>query len=364
VSTDNVVITGIGAITAVGEGKDAFWQGLATKSCGVRPITLFDSSLYSFQRAGEITDFDPKNYLGKKGLRYLNRTTKLLMSAAYLSLQDAGIKNENRDFLCYSPEKMGVALGTTWGVFHSICTFDLESLTEGPQFVSPMAFANTVINAPAGFLSIKEDIQGFNVTVSSGYSASLDAIGLACSYLQNDRADCIIAGGAEEFCEESYLAFIKNGIVFSEDCFPAEGSVMLSLERKRDALNRNAHLYGAIVGYANTFTSGREGLERAIQLALQDADLEADKIDHIILGTNLNQLEKTNEKEAIANLFSPEVPQTDIRPYVGDSYSAGGSMQIGAALDLIIRHSAKKILVTSLDATGNNSAIIIGGGKE
>ena len=363
-STDNVVITGIGAITPVGEGKEAFWQGLAAKRSGVQPITLFDASLFPFPQAGEITNFDPTIYLGKKGLRYLNRTTTLLMSAAYLSLQDAGIKNENRDYLFYAPEKLGVSLGTTWGVFHSICSFDTESLTESPQFVSPMAFANTVINAPAGFLSIKENIQGLNVTVSTGYNASLDAIGLACNYLQNNRVDCILAGGAEEFCEELYLAFMKKGIAFSKDCFPAEGSVILSLERKREALNRAAHIYGEIVGYGNTFATGTEGLERAIQIALKDANLEADNIDHIILGTNLNQLEKDIEKEAIANLFSPEISQTDIRAHVGDSYSAGGSMQIAAGLDIINKRLASTILVISLDFSGNNSAAIISRCKE
>lgn len=358
-NTDNVVITGIGAITPVGEGKNAFWQGLATKGCGTRPITLFDSSQYPYQQAGEITDFDPKVYLGKKGLRYFNRTTKLLLSAAYLSLQDAGIKNETRDYLFYAPEKLGVALGTTWGVFHSICSFDTESLTEGPQYVSPMAFANTVINAPAGFLSIKEDIQGFNVTVSTGYNASLDAIGLACNYLQNNRVDCILAGGAEEFCLELYLAFMKNGIAFSGECFPAEGSVIFSLERKQDALKRKASIYGEIVGYANTFATGPQGLEQAIHLALKDVDIEAQKIDQIILGTNLNQFEKNTEKQAIENIFPAGVSLADVRPHVGDSYSAGGSMQIGAGLYFINKNLVDTILVTSLDPAGNNSAIII-----
>lgn len=358
-SSDNVVITGIGAITPVGEGKDAFWGGLAAKSSGMRPITLFDSTPYPFQQAGEITNFNPKIYLGKKGLRYLNRTTKLLMSAAYLSLQDAGIKNENRDYLRYAPDKLGVALGTTWGIFHSVCSFDTESLIEGPQFVSPMAFANTVVNAPAGFLSIKEDIQGFNVTVSTGYNASLDAFGLACSYLENNRADCILAGGAEEFCEEMYLAFEKNGIDFSNERFPSEGSVMFSLERKQDALKRNAHIYGEIIGYGSTFVPNSAGLERAIKLALQDADIEADRIDHIIVGSNLNQAEKNIEQEAIENLFSSEIPNTDIGPYVGDCYSAGGSMQIGAGLALIDKGLANTVLNISLDPSGNNSAIII-----
>ena len=360
-STDNVVITGIGAITPVGEGKELFWQGLATKSCGMRPITLFDTAQYRFQQAGEITDFDPKSYLGKKGLRYLNRTTTLLMSSAYLCLQDAAIKNENREYLCYAPEKLGLALGTTWGIFHSISAFDTESLLEGPQFVSPMAFANTVINAPAGFLSIKEDIQGFNVTVSTGYNASLDAIGLACNYLQNNRVDCILAGGAEEFCEELYLAFLKNGTAFSEDCFPSEGSCIFSLERKKDALNRNAQIYGEVVGYGNTFSGRPEGLERAIQLALQDADIQADKIDHIILSTNLDHIEKNIEKEAVASLFSPGISQTDIRPHVGDSYSAGGSMQLGAGLRLISQKLANVLLITSIGIDGNNSALIIKG---
>lgn len=357
-SKNRVVITGLGAITPIGEGKKGFWQGLEAGNTGIRPITLFDISKFDYHQAAEITDFDPKACLGKKGLKYLNRTTKLLMSAAFLCLKDAGIKNDNRDYLCYGPEHLGIAIGTTCGVMHSISSFDRESLIEGPQFVSPMAFANTVINAPAGHLAIKEDIRGLNVTVSTGYNASIDAIGIALNYLRNKRVDCIIAGGAEELCEELFLSYTGQGLI-SEADFLGEGSVMFALESMDNAIKRQAGIYGEIAGYGNTLSPNANGLVRAIELALQEANLEAGKIDRIILGTNLNRQQKDIEQEAIEEIFTSNIPQADLRPLLGDSYSAGGSMQIGESLRLINQDLSNTVLITSLDPAGNNSALII-----
>jgi 3-oxoacyl-[acyl-carrier-protein] synthase II len=356
---NNIVITGIGPITAIGEGKEKFWNGLQAQKSGIRPITLFDTSIYDFDQAGEITDFNPKHYLGKKGLRYWNRTTRLLMAATYLCLQDAGIKNSDREYLSYSPDQLGISLGTTWGIFHSISVFDREALTEGPQYVSPSEFANTVINAPAGYLSIKEDIRGFNVTMSTGYNASLDAIGLACNYLNNNRVECIVAGGAEEFCEEFFLTYSKKKIPLSETSFPSEGSVMFSLERQSDAQQRNAHIYGEIIGYSNTFSKNSEGLAMAIKQAIKNADIEESGIDLIMKVTNLSPQEKNTEQEALQKVFSTDITQTDISPITGDSYSAGGSMQVGACLNFINKGEANTVLCTSLDQGGNNSALII-----
>jgi 3-oxoacyl-[acyl-carrier-protein] synthase II len=353
-----IVITGLGAISPIGEGKERFWRGLEAGNSGIKPISLFDTSQFDYHQAAEITDFDPKRYLGKKGLKYLNRTTKLLMSATFLCLKDAGIKNDSRDYLCYGPEQLGIALGTTCGILHSISSFDRELLTEGPQFVSPMAFTNTVINAPAGHLSIKEDIRGLNVTVSTGYNASVDATGISLNYLRSKRVNCMIAGGSEELCEELFLSYTGQGLI-SEVNFLGEGSMMFALESMDNAIKRRADIYGEIVGYGNTLSPNTEGLVRAIELALEEANLEAGKIDWIILGTNLNQQQKDIERNAIEEIFTSNISKTDLRPLLGDSYSAGGSMQIGASLRLINQNLANTILITSVDPAGNNSALII-----
>lgn len=353
-----IVITGLGTITPIGEGKTNFWQGLVQGNVGRRPITLFDTSQFNVCEAGEITDFDPKIYLGMKGLKYLNRTTKLLMSATFLCLEDARIKNHNRDYLYYGPEKMGVAAGTTCGAMHSISSFDREALTQGPRLVSPMAFPNTVLNAPVGHLAIKEDIRGLSVTLSTGYNASFDAIGISLNYLRNNRVDCMIAGGAEELCEELFLSYAGQGLV-SEDHFLSEGSVVITLEHLAEATKRGANVYAEIVGYGNTFSPNPEGLTAAVKLALEEATMKAEDIDHIILSTNISQQQKDIEQTALQEIFSSDVPRIDLRPFVGDSYSAGGSMQIGASLRLIEHNLGNIVLNVSLDPAGNNSALIV-----
>lgn len=357
---NSIVVTGLGVVSPIGIGKSRFWDGLETGNTGIKPVSLFYLSESGSRKAGEITDFDPKLFLGKKGLKYFNRTTKLLMSATFLCLQDAGIKNEDREYLCYGPEQVGLVVGTTCGVISSIGTFDRETLTEGPQFVSPMGFANTVINAPVGHLAIKEDIRGLTVTVSNGYSASLDAIGISLNYLRNKRVACIITGGGEELCEELFLSFKEQPAV-SQDTFLGEGSVIITLEHMKNARKRQANIYGEIAGYGNTFSQDMQGMAEAIELALEEADSAAGKIDWIITGTNLNHQHKNIESKAIEKIFPSNICKTDLRPQLGDSYSAGGSMQIGAGLRLINQNLANNILITSIDPAGNNSALIIKG---
>jgi 3-oxoacyl-[acyl-carrier-protein] synthase II len=357
---NSIVVTGLGVVSPIGMGRAGFWHGLETGKTGITPVSLFDVSEFGSRMAGEITAFDPELFLEKKGLKYFNRTTKLLMSATFLSLQDAGIKNQDREYLCYGPDQVGVVLGTTCGVISSIGTFDRETLTAGPQFVSPMAFANTVLNAPAGHLAIKEDIRGLNVTVSNGYTASLDAVSIGLNHLRNKRVSCIITGGGEELCEELFL-FFKEELAASEDSFLGEGSVIMTLEHMKNATERQAPIYGEIAGYGNTLSQDIQGMAEAIELALEEADSGAEKIDWIITGTNVNLQQKNIEASAIDKIFPSTICKTDLRPQLGDSYSAGGSMQIGAGLRLINQNLANNILITSIDSAGNNSALIIRG---
>jgi 3-oxoacyl-[acyl-carrier-protein] synthase II len=354
-----IVITGIGLVTPLGDEKDRFWSLLESGGSGIGDITIFDVSKYDCGRAGEISCFDPTRYLGQKGLKYLSRTSKLLMSAAFMCLKDAGIKNDGRDYVCYSPETVGAIVGTTYGSLSSLCSFDEVALREGPQFVSPMAFPNTVINCHTGYLAIKENIQGLTLTVSTGYAASFDAIGIAVQFLRSGNMKCFIAGGVEELSEEFFLSYLKQGMI-AENSYVGEGCGLYTFEKLSDAQSRKAHVYGEIVGYGSTFCPGRGALEKAIEFALQDAKIDSAEIGWIVKGTNLGQAERRIEMEVLNDTFGPMTPTSDLRPLLGDSYSAGGSLQIAAALGVLDRKLAENILVVSLDPCGNSSVVIIG----
>ncbi|HEY6010594.1 MAG TPA: beta-ketoacyl synthase N-terminal-like domain-containing protein, partial [Nitrospirota bacterium] len=127
-----VVISGIGILSSIGMGRDVFWEGLFQGKTGFRKITLFDTSPFQVHHAGEVAGFDPLAILGKKGLRELDRSTRLVCSAAKLAIDDSGLViNED------NTRSMGVALGATFGSLHSISQFDRSGLIEGPKAVNP-----------------------------------------------------------------------------------------------------------------------------------------------------------------------------------------------------------------------------------
>src|SRR3990172_13382936 len=152
-----VVISGIGVLSPIGIGRDNYWEGLFQGKTGFRKITLFDTAPFQVHQAGEISDFDPLALLGKKGLRDLDRSTRLICSAAKLALDDCRLEITE-----HNTHTMGVSIGTTFGSLHSISQFDRVGLIEGPRSVNPSHFPNTVINSPASQVSIRFKIKGFN----------------------------------------------------------------------------------------------------------------------------------------------------------------------------------------------------------
>jgi len=197
-----VVITGTGILTCNGKGKEEYWNALKAGQTGYKPIALFDTSQFKVDEAGEISDFDPSEYLGKKGLRSLDRNTKLLVSAAKLAIDDSQfqITEENTD-------DVGVSVGSTLGSIKSISDFDEVTLKEGPRYNNPALFPNTVINAAASQVSIWHNIKGFNTTISTGFTASLDAMQYAYDFIQFERAKVVFAGGVEEMSYQTYFGF-------------------------------------------------------------------------------------------------------------------------------------------------------------
>ena len=197
-----IVITGIGVLSPIAIGRDAYWERLSQGKTGFRPVTLFDTTPFHVNVAGEIDDFDPLSFLGKKGLRDLDRSTRLICSAAKLAINDSRL-----DITEDNTHSMGVSIGTTFGSLHSISQFDRSGLIDGPRYVNPSHFPNTVINSPASQVSIRFKIKGFNTTISTGFCASLDAVSYASDFIKLNRADVVLAGGVEELCEETFLGF-------------------------------------------------------------------------------------------------------------------------------------------------------------
>lgn len=404
----NIVITGIGVLSPIAIGRDAYWGSLSEGKTGFRPITLFDTVPFHVKVAGEIVDFDPLSFLGKKDLRNLDRSTRLICSAAKLAIDDSRLEITEDN-----THAMGVSIGTTFGSLHSISQFDRTGLIEGPRAVNPSHFPNTVINSPASQVSIRFKIKGFNTTISTGFCASLDAFSYASDFIKLNRADTVLAGGVEELCEETFLGFHNLGCLSGTDgseplCCPfdarrngtilSEGAAVLVLEDEEHALNRGAAILARVLGYANAFDPSADsyfmhagtGLMNAITLALKDAALNPNDMDYICACSNstkgLDRMETSVIKEVFGK-HAATIPMSAIKSMVGESFSASGALSLSAAvgalhkgiipptinyqdkdidcdLDYVPNTARQKqirnVLVTSADPYGQNTAVVLG----
>jgi len=354
-NSQKIVITGIGVITSNGISKDEFWKNIEKGVSGIRQITLFDTSNLKTHLAGQIRDdFDAAHYLGEKGLRTLDRTTKIVNVAAKLAIEDANLKIDETN-----SDSIGVVVGTTLGSIYSISEFDKTALREGLRYVNPALFPNTVINSPASQISIRFNIKGFNTTISTGYTSSLDALRYSYDFVKLKRVKAVLVGGVEELCIHTYLGFYKlkflagsngtgqeiscpfdkrrNGIVFGE------GSAMLVIEDLDSAKQRGAKIYAEILGFGSYFDPYRinkynrrgTGIRVAMRRAIEDAELKPKDIDYISANANSTKYADLIEAESIEDVFGKQIdkiPVSSIKSMIGETFSACGSLQVAATI--------------------------------
>lgn len=192
--------------------------------------------------------FNAEEILGKKGLRLMDRSTRLLMCSTELLLKNTGLRLDNKNTF-YVEEQTALIVASMFGSIKSIFDFCRESLTD-PQYVNPMVFPNTVTNAPAGYVSIRNGIRAFSLTLSNGFVAGLDAIGMAKEYLENGYAEMVFAGGFEEKCEILDYGFKKAWeLNILKNASVGEGSVVFSVEKKSAADKRGAKKLAEVFFY-------------------------------------------------------------------------------------------------------------------
>jgi len=404
-----IVLTGLGILTAIGKGRREYWEALKEGRSGARSTTLFDASCYLVNQVCEVSDFDATVYMGKKGLRTLDRATKLLVSSAFLAVEDSQLKitEENTD-------DAGVSVGTTFGSLKSISDFDRVTIQEGPRYTNPALFPNTVINSPASQVSIWHKIKGFNTTISTGFTSSIDAMSYAADFIIIDRAHVILTGSVEEMCEQTFCGFHslkylsgskegesyvncpfdkrRNGITFGE------GACLIVMEGLEHAQKRGAKILAEVLGFGYYFDPFRlhkfnprgTGMKEAMREALKDAGLEPEDIDYICANANSTVAADKIETEAIKEVFGQhayKTPISAVKSMTGECYSASGSFAVAASLGALnedfipptINYQEKdqdcdldyvpnksrpahldKILINSFAPHGSNSCVIIG----
>jgi 3-oxoacyl-[acyl-carrier-protein] synthase II len=378
------VITGIGIVSAFGTGKEAFFRAMRDGESALAaaapspPIASFDASRYGANLPlVEVPGFDPTKTLGDKGLRVLDRLTKLLLVAARLALSDAGYKREGA-WTHLSPERVGVCCSNAYGSLEAITELDRVAKLEDARYINPAKFPNTVSNSASGYVSIWEDLRALNVSVSDGNCGALDAFACADLFLAARRADAILTGGGEAMSEALFLAFQKLGALRKTRL--GEGAAFLALETLPGARARGASELGHVTGYGTAFVApedetslvfaSREAAARAIEAALADANVRPGDID--VVASSVSGIERVDVEElAGIERVLGDVAVAAPKRALGETLGAGGAMGVaaglawlsGAPVASLVRGRAptkvEHVLVTAIGYYGNASAVVV-----
>jgi 3-oxoacyl-[acyl-carrier-protein] synthase II len=344
-----VVITGRGVISSLGDSPVALHASLCEGRRAIKPIQLFHTEGLGCPLGGEITDFKAEKYLGQRNLRPLDRTSRLVASAAQLALEDSGWTTKMRE-----AEEVGLALGTMFCSVHTISEFDRRSLEAGPAYASPMDFSNTVINAAAGQTAIVHNLRGVNTTISAGATSGLQAIAYGADLIRSGRARALLAGGADEMCFESFFGFDRAGLLCRSDRaagdFPipfdarrngmalGEGAALLMLEDAELARERGGRVIGEIRGHGTSYDCSRgnedrasvEAIALAIRHALHDAFMLPSELDCLSASANGSDRGDRHEAHGVyagLNGQTHSLPVAAIKSMLGETLGASGPMQ-------------------------------------
>ena len=343
-----VVVTGAGVICPLGDRPDAVFDALCAGRTAFGPPTVFDAAALPGRVVAEVPGFAPEKYVRPGNIRPLDRTGRLALVGVELALADAGWSLEAR-----TENLVGLILGTMFCSVRTIGEFDRRGLQAGPEYVSPMDFSNTVLNAAAGQVAIWQRLRGVNSTVAAGAASGAQALGYATELIRTGRADVLVAGGAEELCFESSLGFARAHRLATPADGPGcavpfdarrtgtvlgEGASFLVLEAEDVARARGARILGRISGWANGYDpaalapAGKESpaLARTIERALRDAATPG--VGAVSASANgIADLDR-REAAAIASVVGERTPVTAVKSMTGEALGASGALQAIAAL--------------------------------
>ena len=348
-----VVVTGMGAITPVGNDVASFWEGLVTGKNGISPITKFDTTDYKVKIAAEVKDFHPEDYMEKPLIRKTDLFCQYAMAAASQAMEDSGIAGK------VAPERLGVYVGSGIG---GMATF-IEECTKlnerGPKHVSPFFIPKLISNIASGHIAIAHQAKGPSMSIVTACSTSAHAVGEAYRAIQYGSADAMIAGGAEAVINGLALAGFTNCMALCTSNDPenasmpfdkrrsgfvmGEGGAILILEEYEHAVSRGAKIYGEICGYGNTndayhMTAPQpegEGITEAIRLAVKEAGMPDDAKLYINAHGTSTPLNDKTETLAFKKVFGERarrIPVSSTKSMTGHMLGATGAAEAIACL--------------------------------
>ena len=348
---NRVVITGMGAITPIGTGKDAFWNALLEGKNGISRITRFDPTEYKAQIAGEVKDFDPADYMDKKESKRVDRYAQFAIAAAKLAIEDAKLDLEKEDL-----ERIGTFVGSGIGGIETMHGQYEKLFDKGPSKISPFFIPMMIGNMAAGHVSIAFGLKGPSSCVVTACATGTNNIGDAFKVIQRGDADVMVAGGTEAsisgaavagFCSMKALCTDHNDDPeHASRPFDAnrsgfimgEGAGLVVLESLEHAEARGAHMYAELVGYGSNSDAFHitqpaphgEMAAKCMQKALKDAGLEPSDIDYINAhgtSTHFNDLTETEAIKTVWGEGAKNLSVSSIKSMTGHLLGAAGGVE-------------------------------------
>ena len=234
-------VTGLGIVSPLGIGRDAWRTGLRERRANIGPPTLFDASIYEVQRAAEVPDFDPKQFV-ESPKTYLDRCSALTLASCYLAVRDAGLPLQD-----VQPERRSLSHGTAFGCLDSMMLVSERMAAHGPRAASPMIFTHAFMNSPASLAAIEYSVRGPAATFVNGSFAGAEALEYGLALVAEGEVDFCLAGAADALSEPLYAALDEAGET-ARGIIPAEAGVMLVLEPLEAAQARGAEVAAIIHG--------------------------------------------------------------------------------------------------------------------
>ncbi len=355
---NTVVVTGLSSITPLGESVDEFWNNLCNGVSGIGPITLCDATPFPCRIAGEVTDFEPSEYMDPKDAKRMARFSQLAVAAAREAISDADL-----DIGSYpKPDRIGVVMGNGNGGFPTTEENARMLISRGGMKVSPFFIPMILPNMAAANVSRIFGIKGYTSTIITACAAGTQAIGEGFEIIKRGDADVVLAGGCEAGISQLGLggfnvikALTKQNeephkaskpFDANRDGFvPAEGSAILVLETLAHALDRGANIYAKISGqgvssdayHAVQPDENGDGAARAIQNALMNSGLSAKDIDYINAHGTSTPLNDLAETLAIKKIFGENgaPPISSTKSMIGHALGGAGAIEAVASIKSI-----------------------------
>jgi 3-oxoacyl-[acyl-carrier-protein] synthase II len=347
--TRRVVITGLGALSPVGNNPEETWGNLLAGKSGISEITLFDTTDFAIKIAGEVKGFVPDDWIDPKEARHMDRSVQFAVVAAGQALKDAQIDMTNED-----PDRVGIIFGSAAGGIGTLAAQQKILMERGPRRVSPHFLPNFLADSSSGQVAISVGAKGPNMAVVSACATGAHAVGEAMETIKRGDADVMLAGGTDAVIVPVVVAGFINMRALGDDVTPqqaskpfdarrngfilSEGAAVLVLEEYERAKSRGAHIYAEVVGYGSTNDAfhmaaqleNGDGAARTMQRALNKAGITADMVSYINAHGTSTPINDRVETLAIKRVFGDaayKVAISSTKSITGHMMGASGALE-------------------------------------